>query len=504
MREKLILCLAIPFLIAGCSVKGNATPKDGDDNPSNPSDPTPSGEDEKEVTPNFTETDQDYLDFFNHGNNVEVKVRINNDVAKKANDYGKRGSWLKQEMYHPCDVTITINGQQRFYAEESGIRLKGNLSKERDPDFVDDNGNINYNAHFKLHFGQTFDDAEDNDYYTHNWTDATEREARDKRKFGGMKKIDLKWNRNNDATFTKEAYAKYCYRQVGVVAQNINLVKFTLETENDSKTYIYQAIETLDSQSMKRYYGKNGGKGNLYKGLYARASLTTSSISGNNLNPESVNNTNPSYPLKTNEKENDHTLFKEVVRVLNTKSDTATFVNSFKNIAEIDSILRYLAMSWVIGNPDDLKNNSNNTYFYFNSINDNFSIIPYDDDRCFGILDGWEVDMSTLPADSTRMAGKSAGGGKVWCENPLIWRLTISENDSGQNYSDKWPMVQEYHDRYMQYAQQYMNQFLDASKFQEFTNEFYYAPSKNISDAGSNNQTFAEYATSKKANLSKN
>lgn len=497
MKKNLLLCLAIPFLLIGCSTKKPDVPN----TPNNPDPQTPVNEDE--VVPNFVVDDKDYNDFFNHGNDVEVEVKLTNSVAKKTNDYGKSNNWSKEEMYHPCDVIIRINGEERFNAPETGIRLKGNMSKEHDPAFVDSNGHLQYNAHFKLHFGKTFDSPEDNDYYTHKWTDSAERKARDKRKFGGMKRLDLKWNRNNDQTFTKEAYAKYCYRDAGVVAQNMNLIKFTLKTDNDSRTYIYQAFETVDSQSLKRYYGKDGGEGNLYKGLYARANLTTSSISGNNLNPESVNNTEPSYPLKTNEEISDHTLMKNVVSVLNKKSTAEEFVKEFNGIAEVDSILRYLAMSWVVGNPDDMKNNANNTYFYFNTINNNLSIIPYDDDRCFGILDNWEVDMSELPADSTRMAGKSAGGGKVWVDNPLVWRLTINETDSSVSYSEKWPMVQEYHDRYINYAREYMNKYLDVNKFKEFTNGFVNAPSKDITLGGSLNQTFAQYAEAKKQHLTK-
>ncbi len=230
MKRKLLICSLLPLLLSGCNAINPGSSKDqpGKDDPI-----TPGGEKEEEITPNFNNSNVDYNDFFNHGNDVEVIVKFTNEVAKKTNDYGKHGSWLKQEMYHPCNVTININGEQRFYAEESGIRLKGNLSKERDPDFVNSNGELQYNSHFKVNFSETFDDAKDNDYYTHTWESSEARSERKDRKFGGMKKLDFKWNRNEDQTFTKEAYAKYCYRDAGVVAQSMNLIKFTVQTDNN-------------------------------------------------------------------------------------------------------------------------------------------------------------------------------------------------------------------------------------------------------------------------------
>ena len=106
---------------------------------------------------------------------------------------------------------------------------------------------------------------------------------------------------------------------------------------------------------------------------------------------------------------------KNFVDLINTKNISGNDMQTYlKESMEVDSVIRYCALAWVVGNPDDLRNNANNTYFYFNSYNDRFSIIPYDDDRCFGILKDWPVDMSTLPADSTRMGGMSFNqGGKV-------------------------------------------------------------------------------------------
>ena len=111
--------------------------------------------------------------FYNHKNQVDIKLDFKNDVIYKLAKYSEIPE--KKEMYHPVDVTITINGTEYFY-EECGARMKGNTS--RNPNFVDENGEIKGLVHFKISFNQTFDDAEDNDYYIREWATKEERTER--------------------------------------------------------------------------------------------------------------------------------------------------------------------------------------------------------------------------------------------------------------------------------------------------------------------------------------
>ena len=464
---------------------------------SSSSESIPYEEDPDAVNPSFTYSQEDYDDFFDPTKNVEVVVKISNEAIYKLAQYCNAG-FTKSEMYHPCEVVIKIDGEERFSGEEVGLRMKGNTSKN--PNFVDDSGHLRECVHFKMSFNKTFDSETQNDYYIRTWEDSNERKARKDRTFGEMKKIDFKWNRNEDKTFTKEAYCKEMYRDAGVLAQNMNLVKFTLETDTEKQTYTYQAIECVDSSMMKKYYAKAASKGNLYKGIYARADLTTDSLSGIGVESETCD---PWYSLKTNDDEPDHTLLTNVINVLNKRSTAEQSRTELKEILNIDQILKYMALSWVAGNPDDLRNNANNTYFYFDSTSNKMSIIPYDDDRVFGILHTWSVDTSDLPDFSTRMQGMTAaqGGNKVWQKNPLFWKLILSEDQSA-GYSSKWPVIQEYQNRYLELCKEYANKYLDANRFQEFTNQFVNAPSKDISDAGADNQTFAYYANRKKGVLS--
>ena len=111
----------------------------------------------------------------------------------------------------------------------------------------------------------------------------------------------------------------------------------------------------------------------------------------------------------------------------------------------------------------------------------------------------WEVDMSQLPADSSRMQGMSYNsGGKVWLNVPLLWRIVCEDSNQGQ-----YPLVKTFNELYRSYVEQFAKKYLDVELFQNFTNEFYYAPSKDINNAGSNNMTFENYANNKKNNMFK-
>ena len=145
-------------------------------------------------------------------------------------------------------------------------------------------------------------------------------------------------------------------------------------------------------------------------------------------------------------------------------------------------------MCWVMGLPDDLRNNYNNYYIYF-SANRGALFLPYDNDRCLGILQDWPKDLKNQKYDEVN----DINGNFNQC--PLVLRfLTGGSNNSH-------PVHQASKDKYLQYCREYAFKYLDTSKFQEFTNQFTYAPSKDISSGGSYNDSFSVYASAKKATL---
>ena len=458
-------------------------------------------ESESEVSTSESETPEKTIfeNFFEHSNNVELILdfsKYNNSIQKLASYGDNNAGFTKNEMYHPLDVTVKINGVSTTYLE-CGARMKGNTS--RDPNFVSNSGQINSLVHFKISFNQTFDDVEDNDYYVKTWEDSSLRKERKNRRFGHVKKFDLKWNKCDDGTFTKQAYAYEAFRNEGILVERNNLIKTTIKTSSDSYTTTYLAQECVDKEFLKYHLGDNGA-GNLYKATYTSngpADYTLSSL--NRVGIES-DYSKPSYDLKTNDDEPNHDLLNNFVKNLNNDKRSA---NEFKSILDQlidpDYMLKYHAISYLMGNPDDSRMNYNNHYIYFNSSNNKAYFIPYDFDRCLGILHTWDKDMTSLWPTSTKDIDRN------WQKNPLLWRLFLNETDSAVSYSDNYPVIQEYKNKYKEYILEYGEKYLDVNKFQAFTNEFYYAPSKNVNSAGGtspSNQTFAYYAANKKNAIS--
>lgn len=441
------------------------------------------------------EPDKLYEELYDTKSKVEVYLNFTNNAIYKLAKYSS--DEVKKEMYHPCDITFELNGR-RYEYEESGVRMKGNTS--RDDNFVLEDGTIQGLVHFKISFKETFDDVEDNDYYIRTWDDDNARKQRKDREFADQQKLDLKWNKSEDKTFTKQIYAYDAFEKEGVMVSKVQLVNVHLITESDSITYTCQMQETLDEDFLSRRLPKENSKGNLYKSTYTDmgpASLEQNTISSIGVEEPYYH---PSYDLKTNDKDDeiDHTLLKNLINTVNANtSSSSEFKKIIDELIDVDSILKYQALCWVMGNPDDSRNNSNNYYIYFDSKTNKASFIPYDFDRCLGILKDWEIHMEDVPLYTTK---QNLGGSRPWQPNPLLWRLIISTDDTSVDYSKKWPVIKEYQDQYIQYCVEYGQKYLDAEKFETFTNQFIFAE-KNYNEGGANNLTFENYASKKLATL---
>lgn len=434
-----------------------------------------------------------YREFYDYNSDIEITLKFTNNAIYKLAKYSEDS--IKKEMYHPCDLKIKMNTNTYIF-NESGARMKGNTS--RNPNFVNKDGTFNAPIHFKISVSQTFDDAEDNDYYIRDWEDSDLRKERKKRRIGDAKKFDIKYNKNEDYTFTKQIYAYYCYAQEGMVSQKNNLVKVNIESESDSMTYLYELQECIDSEFIERRYSEEEASGNLYKCTYTdKGGADLTNYNNDKIGIE-LGNYHPPYDLKTNDDEPDHSVLKNLIDTLNNDTrPVSEFKSTFDSIVDADAFIKFAAMSWVIGNPDDLRNNYNNYYMYFNSSNDKAIFIPYDYDRCFGIMKDWEVHMEEIPCFTTK---QNNGGSRTWQKNPLYWRTIISTTDTSVDYSTKWPVISEYQERYNELCLEYANKYLDADKYKEFNDQFVYSQ-KDITKAGANNLTFAAYAERKLQNF---
>jgi len=414
-----------------------------------------------------------YDDFYEPSNDISITIMMSDEHLERLCEYGSPYSVTTHDIYHPCDTIVTINGKS-YEFPETGLRIKGNMSRGDSSNFFS-NGQINGHAHFKLSFSTTFNDNP-------NYEPTTDTSILKARRFGKAKKIDLKWNRNYDNTFTKEAYASYMFEQEDMMAQKINLVKVNFISDHDSKTYIYQALECVDQQFLNKRLSKAEAKGDLYKcGWVNSDNASLTSISTNLMGTEDcTKNEFYVYDLKTNEDTSNHEHLISLINSLNTYdqyADENTLKNRIEKVVDIDYFLRFAALEWLVGNPDSLRYNYNNTYLYFNSGNDLLYPIMFDNDRVFGITHDWPMLPTRWPTTS-----KSVGGDFSELQrNPLYQRTVCAA-------SNEHPMLKEYQDRYLAYIKTYMDKYLDVNKFNQFTSEFV-----NKDNSYDDNLSFASY-----------
>ena len=483
MNRKLYLLLPIFALLTGCTIFAN-----NEDNSSTSKDENASKDDTKPdvdgLTPAVEETDPEnillYDTFYNPSSDVKLKITISNDSFAQVMHNGAEYHKELHDIYSPCDVEVEINGEKRTF-QEVGIRLKGNTSRE-ESQWSYDNGHFNGHAHFKLAFNETFEDNPD-------YTPTTAEKTLKKRRFGKAKKFNLKWNRNRDEGFVKESYASYILEQEGLLAQKCNNIDVTFVTDSETVNYTYSVQEDINSEFLEERLDVESNAGDLYKGGWAdRGDGTWVGLYLND-NRDSLfgvedctQNKFYAYDLKTNKKKSDMSNIKNLIAAFKANDSGAsqdTLRNKLREYVDVDYLLRFMAMEWVIGNPDSLRYHYNNTYFYFSSKNGLMYPIMYDNDRCFGITNGWDV----LPFVSPTSPKDSMNNFDSDQISPLYWRTILSGNN-------KYPVVNDYRAKYLEYVNEYATKYLNEETFNAYKESFHLLDD----DVYGGNVSFSEYS----------
>ena len=355
-------------------------------------------------------------DFFSHVNKVKTEIHMDkNELYQLSQDYDAYPHH-SSPIYRICDLTIHINDDY-VRLNKVGIRLKGNTSRRK---FVNENGEVYTTVHFKFDFNELIDYVD----YT------PEEEAHiDERKFLDLKKLDVKWNKNYDTSHIKEYIASKLYKEYDVKSQAMGFSHILINGKNMGLYYTY---ETIDKQFTKRHYSKAENGGDLYKACYTAAgpaNLTYGKV-GENIGEEDedANGKNgffPSYDIKTNKDETDHSQLLNLIKVLNNSS---TKINDIASVVDLNQFIKYEAVSYVLGDPDDLRNNYNNSYLYFNNETKLAEILPYDKDRMFGTLCDWNPTGNGM-VEANPLSNWAQGAGQEQ-RNPL-YRKILSRPISG-------------------------------------------------------------------------
>ena len=317
---------------------------------------------------------------FDQKNHISLKLDIPDSELKKLqqdyDEYSSRGS--KSPIYRMADLYVTVTEPDgsvtQWVIDQVGIRMKGNTSRTS---FYNDHDGMYNLVHFKISFQETFDDP---GYYGNqalSWNEA-DRKARKDRTFATLEKIDIRWNRNDDPTYIRENYAYDLYRSFGVLAPHTNLASVDFGNDHAGVWVIYEPVDKI---FLEKNLPASALGGDLYKLGWTHEGATFTSFSSYGVEDEDAGKFYV-YDLKTNKKTSDHSSLRNVINTL--KSGSASKA-SIESVVDIENFMYYCAVSYMIGSPDDLRNNYNNSYIYFRADTGKMIVIPYDMDRGLGV-----------------------------------------------------------------------------------------------------------------------
>ena len=366
--------------------------------------------------------------FFKGGDSVNIRIILSNEALYDLSRYGGDTNTYKHkydDVYFPCTFVATV-GDKTYAYNDVGVRMKGATSRRQ---IANSKGKISQSCHLKVSFKATFDselyDLSQFSKYKHTWTSA-QKETRKDRRFFGMENIDFKYLPRNDAayngkTYSQEIYSYDLFRQYNVPTPYARWVNFTIQSESSERTFKYEAIEAIDKRFLKRVFGEKDG--DLYKctqvignttsvGGWGGAvedvkyadfdrdgAVTTSYDSNGYANGTRVakgkigvesnfDDYHPVYSLKTNDSAGENSDFSKMADLINvcySCCEKGAPLSLLESKLDLTEWLNYCAVSYVIGNYDDFRNNSNNYYIYFRSSDNKAVFIPYDYDYSLGL-----------------------------------------------------------------------------------------------------------------------
>lgn len=407
---------------------------------------------------------------FSLKNRIEIDIDITDEelsnLQKDYEKYANQGS--KSPIYREAAMNITIctsKDEYTYHIPNIGVRMKGNTS--RNSFYSEETGQYNF-----IHLRVKFMDGD----------------------FATLENLELKWNRNDDNTYVRELYAYDMYREFGILAPHVNLASTDFGGVHQGVFNIY---EPVDKNFIEKNVAEEDQDGDLYKcgWTWTGANLTTSCTIG--IEDEETGEFY-NYDLKNNKKTSNHELMKNLIAVLNKRNVTK---EEIAEVVDIDNFLTFAAVSYFVGNPDDVRNNYNNYYIYFLKSSQKAVFIPYDCDRVFGVTKTWNPTgdgMTSVSPFSTM-----AEGARSEQKNPL-YRLTVDEggyylNDYAlklkQVSVSKWLTTEHFYDYYDIASRNYVGKTTPDKVFENAQN-YNFAFNLELSSGlgtDSGNASFEEY-----------
>ncbi|NTW95740.1 MAG: hypothetical protein HGB31_03875 [Erysipelotrichaceae bacterium] len=382
MKQKFILIWALSLFLSACTSGATILNKEN-------------------IVKNGVTASQDYFDFFDpsiyHEIVIEVKAKsldqLDVDMNKVFEKYGN----YRISSYVSANFIYREDGKEKIRINEVGLRTHGNVFSRY---LIQYDGYSMNSLHWRVSFDETFDLKVDSEYY----------KARKKRDLYGLENLVLKWNRTSvwskDTTdpYITESYGYQLYEDAGIPSSKASLVHVIFSIDGkEIDQGVMTMIEPVDDEFLQKRYSKDDQTGNLYKALWQMvpANMTGTTPLYFGVKKEEQNYF-PPYDIKTNEDTNHGSDLRDFIKTYQTKSDKSLY-DYLNESVNLDEFMKFNAMNYLFGNPDDIRYNANNYYLYFDSSKSpKLNFLPTDLDKGLGITD-WNPDgqemKSILPLD---------------------------------------------------------------------------------------------------------
>lgn len=257
---------------------------------------------------------------------------------------------------NPIWVTSTIEFEGQTWSNV-GIRYKGNSSLRSSWN----SGSLN--LPFKLDFDQ-FED--------------TYPEINNQR-FYGFKQLSLN-NNFGDSSYMREIVAYDLLEEAGLVSANTALYEIILDYgEGPVNLGLYTVVELVDDTVVKRYFGDD--KGNIYKPSGEAATLAEGTYEQI---PDSFDKENNDTEADWSDIEALYTLLHSDLRT----TDPAAWRAELESRFNVDSYLKWLALSAIIEHWDTYGGMAHNYYLYHNPESNQLEWISWDHNLILGAMGG--------------------------------------------------------------------------------------------------------------------
>ena len=280
--------------------------------------------------------------------------------------------------YFHCNITYK-KGSEVTTVQDAGVRLRGNTSRRR-PEAGGDH-QVNNADWQHCHFGINLRKfKKDSDH-----------------EIQGIRKFNLKWFKD-DACYVREVFCYDLFRRAGIWTAAFDVycrLWIHVEGDSDPAYYgVYEMIEPYDNKYVeKREKWFGSADGNLWKCSYD--SHGPADLRDPNANMAEDNDKDDfTYELKETEGdfESAKAQLQDFIKKINGKGDES-FCKWIKEVCDVELLMKTYAVNVAVGMWDDMWNNGNNYYLYFNSTDlydYKVFLLPYDYDNTLGTSNGYD------------------------------------------------------------------------------------------------------------------